>query len=477
MRDNLIMYRQKSTVHASWALLPSGWKSDVVVIVDGGRIVSIAVGQDRDDQKIARQVDVLVPAPANGHSHCFQIAFAGRTEFRALGRDDFWSWREQMYRWALALAPEELEDLAAWAFCRMLESGYGAVGEFHYLHNDPEGRSYTAPDELSRRVMRAAERDGIGLTHLPVLYNRAGIGRPAEHAQRRFTLTLDDYLDLIERLDAAVSMADHRVGVAPHSLRAVGAGELRRLVDHFAASGSGRPFHLHIAEQVAEVDEVVQHRGRTPVRWLLDEFDLDARWCLVHGTHTDEAELSRLATTGATVCLCPITEASLGDGVFRAGHFLSAEGRIAVGTDSNVRIGLAEELRTLEYGQSLTERRRNVLAPLDGGSVARYLLDRVTEGAARAIGRHTGEIATGFWADLVALGGDLTADLSTRVDPADPSVELDRLLDRWIFCEPADSVQDVWSAGRHVVQGGLHPRHDELRRAAERATTAILRRM
>ena len=330
-----------------------------------------------------------------------------------------------------------------------LESGFASVGEFHYLHNTPDGTPYDDPAELSVRIVAAAEATGIGLTLLPVLYRVGGLdGRPLEGGQRRFGATLDAF----GRIHAGAGRAlarlapDARLGLAPHSLRAVPAEDLAAL-----ATLPG-PRHIHVAEQVREVEEVLAATGAPPVSRLLDLVDLDAGWTLIHATHGGEDELARVAAAGATVGLCPVTEANLGDGIFPAGPYLAAGGAIGIGTDSNVRICLAEELRLLDYGQRLALRRRNPLAP-PGGSSGRALLVAAARGGARALGRDAGGIAIGRLADLAALDGASTtlAGLSG-----------DAILDAFVFAGDRSLVRHVWSAGRHVVRDGRHVARDAL---------------
>ena len=399
-----------TTLFADTALLPDGWAQNVRIRLADGRLAEVATGAEPAPQDTP--VDILLPAPGNLHSHAFQRAMAGLTERRTAGQDSFWTWRTLMYRFLDALTPEDVEAIAAQVYVEMLEAGYASVGEFHYLHHGPGGAAYDDPAEMSARIATAAAETGIGLTHLPVLYMRGGTDdRALAGGQRRFGNDLDAFARLLDGAEAAVAQAgpDAVTGAAAHSLRAVGAEALGTAAD----LRPDRPFHLHIAEQEAEVADVLAAYGATPVAWLLDRMDVTPRWCLIHATHMTPAETAGMARSGAVAGLCPITEANLGDGIFdgatylASGGALGAGGALGVGSDSNVRIALAEELRTLEYGQRLRDRSRAVLA--GDGSTGRTLYDAACRGGAQAQGREAGVIRTGAWADLVALDGDSLA--------------------------------------------------------------------
>ncbi|HUF57033.1 MAG TPA: formimidoylglutamate deiminase [Thermohalobaculum sp.] len=436
-------------IHASRALLPEGWARDVTVTLgEDGRIAGV-----RSGDRAPAGADILLPAPANLHSHAFQRAMAGRTEARSGARDSFWTWRALMYRFLDRLTPEQVEAIAAQVQVEMLEAGYAAVGEFHYLHHQPDGTPYDDLAEMSGRIAAAARTTGIGLTLLPVLYVQGGIdGRALEGGQRRFGNDLDRFARLCEGARAALCRlpGDAVPGIAPHSLRAVPPPVL---ADAVAAHGEG-PIHIHVAEQTAEVDEIEAAWGARPVEWLLTTQPVDALWCLIHATHMTPPEVEEMAATGATAGLCPVTEANLGDGIFDGARFLEAGGRFGVGSDSNVAIGLAAELRQLEYSQRLRDRSRAVLADADR-STGRVLYEGACGGGARALGRDAGAIREGAWADLVALDGDALALAG---------LDGDALLDGWIFAGDDRVVADVWSAGRHVVGAGRHHARDAVER-------------
>ena len=448
-----------TALFAPLALMPDGWARDVRVTLDEvGRIAGVATGAAAaaGDRVLADRA--LLPAPSNLHSHAFQRGLAGLAERPGAGPDSFWSWREAMYRFLERLTPEDVEALAAMVQVELAEAGFAAVGEFHYLHHAPGGTPYADKAATSAAIAAAARATGLGLTHLPVLYARGGVDdRPVAGGQRRFANDLDRFAALLDEIEVAFAgmPADTRLGVAPHSLRAVRADDLTAL----PALRPGRPFHIHAAEQVREVAEVEASLGARPVRWLLDNQPVDASWCLIHATHTTPAETTALAASGAVAGLCPLTEANLGDGVFDGARYLRAGGRFGVGSDSHIRIGLAEELRQLEGSQRLRDRARNLLAT-PPRSTGRTLFDAVCRGGAQALGRDAGAIAVGRWADLVTL--DTAAPTLAGLDG-------DRLLDGWLLAGDDRLVREVWSAGREIVTDGRHPRREAVaRRFAER---------
>ncbi|HZB92377.1 MAG TPA: formimidoylglutamate deiminase [Stellaceae bacterium] len=450
---------------AESALLPKGFARDVAIEVDGeGWIVEVEAGAPSHGAALG---GVAVPGMPNLHSHAFQRAMAGLAERAGPEGDDFWSWRETMYRFLARLGPEEVEAIAAQLYAELLKAGYTAVAEFHYLHRDPRGNPYADPAELSRRIAAAAAASGIGLTLLPVLYQTSQFGgAPPSEGQKRFVLGTDDFLALVERL-----IQQHRgdpqirIGVAPHSLRAVTPDALRAALAGAAALDGQGPIHMHVAEQVKELRDCVAWSGKRPVEWAVENLPVDARWCLVHGTQANEAELSALAATGAAVGLCPSTEANLGDGLFLLPHWLEAGGAFGIGTDANVATSPAEELRWLEYGQRLITKRRNLAERRPGASTGAALYRRALGGGAQAAGRAIGAIAPGQRADIVVLDADHPA-LAGRSE--------DALIDSWIFCASGNPVRDVMVGGRWVVRGGAHCRETAIAEAY-RAALARLR--
>jgi formimidoylglutamate deiminase len=431
------------------ALLDGGWAADVRIGIEAGRIARIETGvrPGAEDERHA----IALPGMPNLHSHAFQRAMAGLTERAGPGEDSFWTWRDLMYRFLERVGPEEVETITTFAFMEMLEAGFTHVGEFHYLHHDSKGRPYADVAELTHRIVASAQYTGLGLTLLPVLYAHANFGGvPPTEGQRRFTNDLDRFARVVEAGRAAVAKLEGGVmGVAPHSLRAVTPEELHGAV---ALAGSG-PIHIHAAEQMREVNDCLAWSGRRPVEWLLEHAHLDGRWCLIHATHLASDETSRLAATGAVAGLCPITESNLGDGIFPALEFLGCKGAFGIGSDSNVLIDVAEELRLLEYSQRLLHRRRNVLAGTSVPSTGRRLYVDALAGGSQALRGANAKcgLVAGAPADIVSLDADSPSLISRKEDA---------VLDGWIFASRHPLVDCVWRHGSKVVADGLHAHHD-----------------
>ncbi|PZQ22029.1 MAG: formimidoylglutamate deiminase [Sphingopyxis macrogoltabida] len=430
------------------ALLPEGWARDVRLTIRGGRIAAIATGvaAAAGDERHG----AAVPGLPNLHSHAFQRGMAGMAERRGPSADSFWTWREVMYRFLDRMTPDDLHAVAALAYLEMAETGFTRVGEFHYLHHDRGGTPFADPAEMSRAIIAAAAESGIGLTLLPVLYAHSGFGAaPPQPQQARFLHDMDGYARLIAAVGAAgADLPDMVVGVAPHSLRAVSPDQLAAL----APLAAGRPVHIHIAEQMREVEDCLAWSGARPVEWLLDHADVDARWCLVHATHMTDAETAAMARSGAVAGLCPITEANLGDGLFPAEGFIAAGGRYGVGSDSNVLIDASEELRLLEYGQRLTRRGRNLMAGGEGRSTGDDLYAAALAGGAAALGVPAG-LVVGAAADLVSLDRD-HASLAGKAG--------DALTDAFLFAAGRGAIRHVWRFGTRIVSDGRHHRRDAI---------------
>ncbi|WP_429911647.1 formimidoylglutamate deiminase [Glycocaulis sp.] len=439
-----------SAIHAGEALLETGWTRDVRVVLEGGRITSIETGAS--PQSGDYRTGMLLPAPANLHSHAFQRAMAGLTERRGADpSDNFWTWRKAMYAFLDALTPDDVEAIAAFVQMEMLEAGYATNVEFHYLHHGPDGAAYANLGEMSQRIAAAASQTGVGLTLLPVLYQQGGCdGRPLGAGQIRFGNDISRFERLVASASEALKPlpADTRLGISAHSLRAVSREGLAACI----AMKPSAPLHMHLAEQTGEVDEVLEAYGARPTEWLLANAEVDARWCLIHCTQMTDEETRALARTGTVAGLCPITESNLGDGIFNGTTWLEAGGRFGVGSDSNVRISLSEELRQLEYSQRLRDRSRAALATREK-SAGRVLLEGVARGGAQAAGREAGVIAAGRLADLVALDtGHITLEGRSG----------DLTIDSWVFAGDDAMVSDVWAAGRHQVREGRHIDHDAI---------------
>ena len=429
------------------ALLPTGWAREVAIDIDDDgtiRAIDVAFAAPGEAEVVSGP---LLPGMPNVHSHAFQRALAGLTERGGPAGDDFWSWREAMYRFLERLDPDDNEAIAAQLYVEMLKAGYTAVAEFHYLHHDPAGEPYANPVEMAERIRNAADSTGIALTLLPVFYAHASFGSASTSAsQRRFRHSVDSFGALFDTLRVDTSQTPTtRVGIAPHSLRAVTADELEAVVAHARAACAVTPIHIHAAEQRKEVEDCVAWCGKRPVEWLLD-FGLDRSWCIVHATHMTEREAAGLAASGAVAGVCPTTEADLGDGIFAADAFFAAGGRLGIGGDSHVGVDPFAELRLFESTQRLKRERRNVLAG-QGESSGVRLWQTAAIGGAQALAQPVGAIAVGRRADFVVLNAEEPALVEQRPQT---------LLDAAIFGPGRRVVRDVMVAGRWVVGDGHH---------------------
>jgi len=423
-------------------LLPSGWATGIEITIAGGAIEKISTGVAPPSGAVRGRT--VLPGLPNLHSHAFQRAMSGLTEVRGKDQDSFWSWRSLLYRFASRIGPEDIHAITAMAYAEMLEAGFTRVCEFHYIHNAPDGQRYDDPAEMAGQVVRAAEQAGIGLTLLPVFYAHSGFGgQPPADGQKRFLSDLESFAGLLEDVGQhTVNQHDFVLGIAPHSLRAVTPGELKTLL----LMDKAGPVHIHIAEQEKEVQDCLAWSGARPVEWLLHNAPVDGRWCLVHATHTNDREIHGIAKSGAVVGLCPVTEANLGDGIFDGRAFVSYGGHYGVGTDSNVSINAADELRMLEYSQRFKTLSRNVMTGQGYASTGRSLFEHALSGGGRAAGVSVG-LAPGNPADFMVIDETGLPEAATGGD---------RLLDAWVFRGKSNVISDVWRRGKHVVEGGQH---------------------
>ena len=429
------------SIFARKALLQKGWADNVRLQLEDGRVRSATPDGSAEPGDFV--AGVVIPGLCNAHSHAFQRALAGKTEERSeAGHDNFWTWRERMYALAGRLDAGLLMAIAQQAYSEMLASGYTSVAEFHYLHSEPGGGQ---DDDIMFNALRdAADHSGIRMTYVPVLYERSGFDQPEPVGQQKmFAKNVDSFLAHHQRVCERTSETLN-VGIGAHSLRAVSKESLIEIAR--VADAQNLPMHLHIAEQQREIDQSVASYGRRPVRWLLENFKVGDKWCLVHATHMDSDETESLAQSEAVVCLCPSTEANLGDGLFPLHDFLSAGGRIAIGSDSHVSINPFEELRWLEYGQRLVSQSRNVTS-LQQAHVGRELFSRALEGGAQVSTRETAGIRDGVVADLVALYDD---------DPMLVGHDETSLLDALVFSGYRLPIERVMVHGKWQVLDGEH---------------------
>ena len=449
---------------ADKAWVGGAWSRDVLLSVgQDGRWCGVQANAPLGArQGTARLSGPALPGLVNAHSHAFQRAIAGLTECRSangqvggrpeagvLGNDDFWSWRDRMYSAANRITPAQLEAIATLLYAELLMGGYTHVCEFHYLHNAPDGKAYADPLEMSLALVRAARNVGMGLTLLPTLYTRSGFGASDLRAdQRRFASSPDSVMRVVEgvrgRTPSGTKGLVQDVGIAVHSLRAVDAVALKEITH--AADQHQLPIHIHIAEQMQEVADCVAATGARPIEWLLNHAAVNARWNLVHATHTATSELDGIKGSGATIVICPSTEANLGDGVFDFPGYAGLGGKWSIGSDSHITRSWPEELRLLEYSQRLTLRRRNIAASsADTGSTAAALFEAALAGGRTATAQPLGGLAVGYRADFCVLDAQSAALLGV------PDAQL---LDALVFSSPVARFADVFVAGQQVVRAG-----------------------
>lgn len=453
---------------AKTALLPQGWANNVTLEWNAEGQLTAVLSDSAQPQPTWPVVDVLLPGMPNLHSHAFQRAMAGLTEYRSASQDSFWSWRTLMYAFAQKLDPDLLKAVASQLYVEMLQAGYTSVCEFHYIHHNIGGLPYGDQTLLAQCLVEAAEATGMGLTLLPVMYQYGGFGNaPPSNGQARFLNSPDWMLNTLTALQRQHPQhSGLRYGIAPHSLRAVSQASLQELLDGLAAFNPNAPIHIHIAEQTKEVDDCMAHYGQRPVQWLLNHFNVDARWCLVHATHMTDAETTALARSGAVVGLCPSTEANLGDGIFNGITYKEANGVWGIGSDSNIMVDVAEELRSYEYSQRLLHRQRNVLAAEADGSVGHHLFTEALKGGARAAARPVAGLVAGQRADAIVLDAS-HPDLAGKQGNA--------LLDSFVFARHGNGlITDVMTAGQWRVRQGTHMQQGVVADGYRKALSVLL---
>jgi formimidoylglutamate deiminase len=450
----------------SRALLPGGFVDDVTVGIDEQGFIQYVVTDPAKANETPPLQGTAIPGLANIHSHAHQRAMAGLAEISGPGEDSFWTWREAMYRFALKIGPDELEAIAAQLYVEALKAGFTSIGEFQYLHHAPDGRPYDNPAELSLRCLQAAATAGIAITMLPTLYSFGGFGGQAPHeGQRRFINDVARFLEIVMYLRKSIDRAENaQLGISPHSLRAVTAEALAEVMAGIDGLDPKCPVHMHVAEQRREVKECIAFSGKRPVELLLSLQALSQRWCLIHATHMSDEETDWLAASGAIAGLCPMTEANLGDGIFNGQRFLARGGQIAIGSDSQITMSPAEDLRQLEYSQRLRDERRNVLAGGPLQSTGRRLFGLVAAGGAQALKQPQGAIEKGMRADIVILDSE---------HPALVGRDGDAILDSWIFSGGNACVKHVFVGGQHLVQDGRHVHEEKILIEFRKALTRL----
>jgi formimidoylglutamate deiminase len=452
-----------SVFFAERVLLPAGWANNVRFEVSAdGFLTKVQADSDRQGAELIN--GAVVPGMPNLHSHAFQRAMAGLAEVAGNPNDSFWTWRDLMYRLVGQISPQQLGVIARQLYIEMLKGGFTSVAEFHYVHQDTDGRPYADPAELALQVSQAASSVGIGMTLLPVLYTHSGFGGLAPNeGQRRFINSTHSYLDLQSRLKPIIeSQPAQALGLCFHSLRAVTPQQISEVM---AASDKQCPVHIHIAEQQKEVDDCLTWSGRRPLQWLYEHVDVDERWCLVHATNAEADEVASMAKSRAVAGLCLTTEANLGDGIFPAVDYIAQGGRWGIGSDSHVSLSVVEELRWLEYGQRLRDQRRNRLYRPDQPMVGRTLYDAALVGGAQAMGQPIGALEVGKRADWLVLDGN---------DPYLATASGDAILNRWLFAGGDRQIREVMVGGRWVIRDGRHADEEESSRAFAQVLRELL---
>jgi formimidoylglutamate deiminase len=440
-------------LYAEEILLETGWDGDKTLTIEQGVITEISAGKKVDAQAVNGPV---VPGMVNLHSHAFQKAFVGLTEFQANKDDSFWSWRDVMYKLLTRLTPDDLGVIAEYLYIEMLQQGYTSCAEFHYLHHQADGTPYSDSAITSKAIIEAAQMTGMALCHCPVFYHYSGFGKQAAlPAQRPFIHTLEQFQNLVDELYRNYS-ADPNVtfGIAPHSLRAVSDEQLDHLTEWWSFHSAQGPIHIHIAEQSKEVDECVAFYGQRPVAWLVNRYAIDHLWNLVHATHLDPQETQLLAKSGAIAGVCPTTEANLGDGIFNGVDYCRLGGQFGIGSDSHITISPWQELKWFEYSQRLKHQRRNLLCNDSIPHVGHFLWQSSARAGALAVARNTGAIRVGARADLITLDRKI-AELSSAAP--------DNLLDAAIFAANENPVNDVMVNGVWLVNDKQHKNYERSR--------------
>ena len=440
----------KTSIWAEQALLASGWQNNVMINIDRqGNILSAKANQAADTSECTRVKGALIPGITNLHSHAHQRAMAGLAEKmtgNASQKDSFWSWRSIMYHYLEKIDADDIHAIASQLYLEMLKNGYTGVAEFQYLHHDPKGKPYKNRAELTLQCMQAALEIGIAFTALPVLYQYGGFGSiDATPGQKRFLNNADEFTQLVESLRKPVLQSNNAtLGIAPHSLRAVDEELLTNVLNQCPDIDV---IHIHVAEQLKEINDCLNWSQQRPVEWLLNHFSVNDKWCLIHATHMDETETSRLASSSAVAGLCPTTEANLGDGFFNAPQYFSNNGHWGIGSDSHISISPVEELRWLEYGQRLLSHQRNVLNTQNQPATGAHLYQQASNGGAQATARLTGKIQSGYRADFVVIDNH---------HPRLYGRKKDDMIDSWIFSGNDNPVTDVFVGGSRVIADGQH---------------------
>jgi len=427
------------------------FRRDAVLSVDDDGYVS-NVETNRAVTVIDLPGKAILPGFVNAHSHSFQRLIRGKAESRAASGRDFWSWRGCMYHAAASLSPADVYDVARMAFLEMVTAGITTVGEFHYLHAQPDGRPYDDPNLLARQVIAAAQSLGLRIVLLRTAYFRSGYTLPPDPGQTRFIENTASFLANMQALREAYTSAQAvSFGVAPHSIRAVPLADLKEIAEWTRARKL--PLHMHVAEQVAENAACVEEYGLTPVALLAREEILGRDFTGVHTIHMTNDETTQLAETGATICSCPTTERNLGDGIIAADQAMALGVPFALGSDSQAQIAPLEDARQLEYHLRLAHQKRSILDQISGQPLTSRLFQCATRNGSKSLGIDDGDLRPGSAADFITVNLD---DLSIA-----GHAEAD-LLSTIVFSLERTAIRDVAVQGKLILRDGVHPRREEI---------------
>lgn len=431
----------KQVFNCKMILLKDGWHNNTSIETENGVITDIVINQNKESIPFE---GIYIPGFLNAHSHSFQYAMAGLAEVhKSHNSDDFWSWRESMYSLALRLDPDQFEHVATKLYAEMLKHGWTNVAEFHYVHHDKDGKPYANLSEMGERVISAAKKVGLNITLIPIFYQKGGFGKPHNEKQKRFiSKDLDAYIKLLEASEKSTQHYNGAsIAIGVHSLRGVDPETVKELTQQM---NPDLPFHIHISEQLKEVEDSLNYLNKRPVEWLLDNCNVNENYHLVHATHLISDEILRIAESGANVVICPSTEGNLGDGIFPLVDYQNKGGKWSIGTDSHIGLNPLEELRILDYGQRLTTHKRNVFTCEGNTNSGHYAMEKTTISGKKAMGENE--------TDFFNIGDYFNACVLNENQPLIASSTPDNLLSTLIYAGDRLFIEKVITQGIVRVQ-------------------------
>lgn len=430
-----------------------GWKSNVQISTDDNGVIT-SISENTSNSGGTHIPGLAIPGFQNAHSHAFQYAMAGLAEVHNISHtsDDFWSWRDAMYKLALSVSPDQMEDIAAMLYAEMLRHGYTNVAEFHYVHHDKNGQQYGNLAEMGSRMIAAAQKVGMSITLVPIFYQKGGFGKAPTEGQKRFiSPDIDAYLALLASSEQASKNYKHaNVGIGIHSMRGV---EPKDIAEIAKSGPQDIPFHIHISEQLKEIEDSKAYLNKRPVEWLLDNVSLNDRFHLVHATHLTNAETKGISDSHANVVICPSTEGNLGDGIFPLRDYQSFGGKWSIGTDSHVGLNPLEELRILDYGQRLITHKRNTFTTESTGNSGEFAIEMATRAGRKAMNN--------FESEYFKVGEVLNASVLDPKSPLLASCSDDNLASTIIYTSDATQ-QAATIANGIYMENGLCSNYDAI---------------